>query len=151
LPAHRLVPKLLETGWSDGWPPVTPVGSFLDSIREGNTVAVAALTSMLSPADVAKWALTGSGLLAQARGRMVPIRRRPFSDFAIALARAEAEAEAAMTEVIRETALGETKDSWRAAAWLLDHQAKAAPPEPQQYDDDDELDSLSSAVFNAED
>ena len=142
----RVVPKLLEMGWSDGWPPMTPVGAFLDSIREGNTVATAALTSGLDPADVARWSMQGSGLLAKWRGRQVPVKRRPFGDFVVALQRAEAEAEASMVEVIREAALGGTKDAWRAAGWLLDHTAKAAPITPEEPDDEDEIERYSTTV-----
>ena len=124
----RVVPRLLELGWSDGWPPLTPVGEFLESVREGNTLTTAALTATLEPNEVMRWSMQGNALLARARGKLVVRARRPFADFAVALARAEAEAETAMVSVVRDVALASVKDSWRAAAWLLDHQAKAAPP-----------------------
>lgn len=142
----RVVPDLLAAGYADGWPPMTPVGAFLEAIRQGNTATTAALTSQLDPADVARWAIQGSALLSKHRGGNVPKPRRPFSDFVLALARAEAEAEAAMIEVVRDTALGDTKDSWRAAAWLLDHQAKAAPPLAEEPDDEDELARYATPV-----
>jgi hypothetical protein len=138
-------------GWSDGWPLMTPVGEFLESVRQGNTLTTAALTATLDPNEVMRWSMQGNALLVRARGKLVVRARRPFADFAVALARAEAEAETAMVSVVRDVALSDVKDSWRAAAWLLDHQAKAPAPAPEDPDDEDELESLSTAVLNTED
>ena len=69
----------------------------------------------------------------------------------MALARAEAEAEAAMVSVVRDVALADVKDSWRAAAWLLDHQQQAAPPTPEEFDDDDDIAAMSRPVQHPED
>lgn len=146
----RITPHALTTGWADGWPHDTPVGMFLEQIRQGNTQVVAALTSGLDPGDMARWTMEGGALLARARGKPVARGRRPYADFAVALARAEAEAEAAMVDVIRDVALADVKDSWRAAAWMLDHQARAAPPIPEHPEDDDDLAELSSPVFDGE-
>jgi hypothetical protein len=138
-------------GWSDGWPLMTPVGEFLESVRQGNTLTTAALTATLDPNEVMRWSMQGNALLARARGKLVVRARRPFADFAVALARAEAEAETAMVSVVRDVALADVKDSWRAAAWLLDHQAKAPAPAPEDPDDEDELEALSTAILNPED
>lgn len=146
----RVVPRLLELGWSDGWPTVTPVGAFLESIREGNTLVTAALTATLDPNEVMRWSMQGTTLVARARGKAVVRARRPFADFATALARAEAEAESAMVAVVREVAQAQTRDSWRAAAWLLDHQSKATPPAPEDPDDEDELERYGTPALSAE-
>jgi hypothetical protein len=150
LPAHRIVPLALQDGYVDGWPLTSPVGMFLEQIREGKPTVVAALVAALDPVDLARWSLQGHTLLARFRGRKVPAPRRPLSDFAVALDRAEAEAEAAMIDVVRETALGETKDSWRAAAWILEHSAKAAPLALEEPDDEDELERYSTPVASEE-
>jgi aryl-alcohol dehydrogenase-like predicted oxidoreductase len=142
---RALVPPDLMEGYADGWPPTTKVGMFLDKVRQSNTLVTAALTSELDPVQVVAWATKGNDLLARAKGRMVEKIRRPYSAFSIALARAEAEAETAMVAVVREVAAAQGKDSWRAAAWLLDHQQKASPPIPEA-DDEDDIERLASAV-----
>lgn len=149
----RIVPKDLAEGYEDGWPETTKVGLFLASVREGNTATVASLTSGLLPSDVGRWSTQGAALLAKARGNLlwVPTKRRPFAAFTIELARAEAENESSMVAVVREVALADVKDSWRAAAWLLDHQTKAAPPTAEDFDDSDELDAMSAPSRDAED
>jgi hypothetical protein len=117
---------------------------FLEGIRAGNTHVVSALVAGLQPDAVAKWCLVGSGQLAHDSWR-----KGVYRDLVRAVARAEAEHEAAMVAVVRETATADVKDSWRAAAWLLDHSAKTAPPVPEN-EDDDELAELSAAVLDAE-
>jgi hypothetical protein len=137
---------VLAEGYVDGWPITTPVGMFLESIRQGNTISVAALVSQLNPVEVMRWSMQGTALIARNRGRLVTAKRRAFADFSTALARAEAEAEASMTEVIRDAALGEGRDAWRAAAWILEHQAKATLPTPEDPDDEDELERYGTPV-----
>jgi hypothetical protein len=138
-----LVPPELALGYADGWPVVTPVGMFLDRIREGQNATVAALVAGLDPGDVSKWQHLGASFLG---GGRLTQQRRHFTDFATALAKAEAEHEAAMVEVVRDTAMAATKDSWRAAAWLLEHQARTAPPVPEDTEDDDEIERYAEAV-----
>jgi hypothetical protein len=147
----RVVPKVLEEGWQDGWPVTTPVGMLLEATRQGHTITTAAHVSQLDPGEVMRWSMQGAALLARAKGNLVVRARRPFADFAGALARAEAEAESAMVDVIRDAALSDNRDAWRAAAWMLDHQQKAAPPTPDDPDDEDELDALSTPVLHTED
>lgn len=141
----RIVPLELADGYPDGWPVTTRVGTFLDKIRQGNTLVTAALTSDIDATQVVAWATKGNEVLARAHGRRVSPKVRAFAAFAQALARAEAEAETAMIAVVREVATSQGKDAWRAAAWLLDRQQKSMPPIPEA-DDSDELERLASAV-----
>ena len=70
----RIVPKVLEEGWADGWPLTSPVGIFLEQVRESNTTVTAARTAGLDPNQVGHWSVTGASLLAKAgsSGRAPP-------------------------------------------------------------------------------
>lgn len=147
-------PADLVDGYEDGWPFPSPVGRFLDRIREGDVVTVAALVNELDPTTVGQWAAIGSTLLGRAGGNVakVPKGQRAFAIFAVELARAEAQSETRMVAIITDHAMNpDAKDRWRAAAWILDHHRRAAPPRPDDDGDEDDIAELSTPVRDAPD
>jgi len=147
-------PADLVDGYEDGWPFPSPIGRFLDRIREGDVMTVAALVNELDPTTVAGWASTGSVALARAGGNLgrVPKGSRAFATFAVELARAEAQNESRMVAIITNHAQDvEAKDRWRAAAWILEHHRRAAPPRPDDDGEEDDIAELSTPVRDAPD
>ena len=152
----RLCPPKLTQGYEDGWPISTPIGMFLDAVRTGNGIVTAALISGLDPEHVTSWKTRGTHWLAEKHGEVAQVKttRRPMAAFVVALARAEADAQSTLTAVIMEAAVADHRDSWRAAAWLLNRNvpvSRPATPEIEEDDDDDDELDLSAAVFESED
>jgi hypothetical protein len=150
---RRRTPAELRDGWEDGWPYPSAVGRFLEAVRDGDTASTAALINELEPATVASWAEVGAVELGRAGGVLARIPRggRPYATFASELARAEAQSESRMVGIItRHAQDSEAPDRWRAAAWILEHHRRAAPPRPVP-DTSDDVTDLSTPVRDGAD